>query len=56
MAWARQPTNAAGRDWTVTDDDPLPRQLATWAVLRTRAIDELTGQPPRVPVRVFTPF
>lgn len=44
------------RDWTVTNDDPLPRELAAWAVLRTRAIDELTGQPPRVSLRVVTPL
>lgn len=35
------------------DDLPAP-PLWQWAVLRTRAIDELTGQPPRVPVRVVT--
>ncbi len=41
---------------TVADDDALPRTLATWAVLRTRALDELTLQAPRVPVRVVTPL
>lgn len=43
------------RSWTVADDDPMPRELAAWAVLRTRAIDELTGLPPRVALRVVTP-
>jgi hypothetical protein len=44
------------RSWTVADDDPMPRELGAWAVLRTRAIDELTGEPPRVALRVVTPL
>ena len=45
-----------GAPVTVADDNALPRNLATWAVLRTRAVDELTLQAPRVPVRVVTPL
>jgi hypothetical protein len=41
-----------GRSQVIADEDTLAPQLWQWAVLRTRAIDELTGQPPRVPVRV----
>lgn len=36
----------------IADEDALAPRLWQWAVLRTRAVDELTGQPPRVPVRV----
>ena len=52
----RQDIQLAERQVTVSDDDALPRSLATWAVLRTRALDELTLQAPRVPVRVVTPL
>lgn len=41
-------------DYRVADDDPLPRDLAWWAVLRTRAVDELTGEPPRNALTVAT--
>jgi hypothetical protein len=37
---------------TIADDDPLDDALQAWAVLRARVLDELTGEPPRVPVHV----
>lgn len=52
---ARHTVIDGDRSWTVADDDPMPRELAAWAVLRTRAIDELTGLPPRAALRVVTP-
>ncbi|MEO8007716.1 MAG: hypothetical protein ABI728_04240, partial [Betaproteobacteria bacterium] len=33
-------------DYLVADADLLPQDLGWWAVLRTRAVDELTGAPP----------
>lgn len=53
---ARRTVTEAGIDYTIADDDPTPRELWNWAVVRTRAVDELTGQAPRVRVRVVTPF
>lgn len=41
---------AAGVNYTITDDDPARGDLLPWAVLRTRAIDELTLAPPIAPV------
>ena len=41
-------------DYLVADDDPLPHDLKWWAVLRTRAVDELTGEPPLNPVWLVT--
>jgi len=41
-------------DYRVADDDPLPYDLRWWAVLRTRAVDELTGEPPRNPLSIAT--
>jgi len=43
-----------GRSAWIADDDPLAPPQRTWAVLRTRVIDELTGEPPRVAVKVRT--
>jgi hypothetical protein len=37
-------------DYTIADDDPPRRELLPWAVLRTRVLDELTLQPPLVPI------
>ncbi len=44
-------------DYLVADDDPIPHDLRWWAVLRTRAVDELTGAPPlnRVTLATTTP-
>lgn len=53
---ARIDVTDQGHAYTVAPDDALPRALATWAVLRTRAVDELTLQAPRVAVRVVTPL
>jgi hypothetical protein len=33
-------------DYTIADDDAQPYDARWWAVLRTRAVDELTGEPP----------
>jgi hypothetical protein len=33
-------------DYLIADDDPQPYDARWWAVLRTRAVDELTGEPP----------
>ncbi|MDT3671274.1 MAG: hypothetical protein ROZ37_13200 [Aromatoleum sp.] len=40
--------------YTIADDDPLPSDLAAWAVLRTRVIDELTLAPPVNRIRLTT--
>lgn len=53
---ARHDVLINGGPVSVADDGALPRNLATWAVLRARAVDELTLQAPRVPVRVVTPL
>ena len=37
---------------TIDTDDPAPRELFNWAVLRTRVVDELTLAPPRVSMRI----
>jgi hypothetical protein len=37
---------------TIADDDPINRAGLQWALLRTRAIDELTGEPPHAQLRV----
>jgi len=51
---ASRRVSAAGRSYLISDDDaPHPEQL-WWAVLRTRVVDELTGDPPRHGVRVTT--
>jgi hypothetical protein len=39
--------------WIADDDQPLP-ELGWWAVLRTRVVDEITGAPPKAPLRVAT--
>jgi hypothetical protein len=39
---------------TVAMEDPVPFGRSFWAVVRGRAIDELTGAAPRVPVRITT--
>jgi hypothetical protein len=43
--------------YIVADDDPMPHDAKWWAVLRTRAVDELTGEPPlsRITLRTNTP-
>lgn len=48
----RRTVTLDSRAQVIADEDPLAPRLWQWAVLRTRAVDELTGQPPRVPVRV----
>jgi hypothetical protein len=44
-------------DYRIADGDPAPADLRWWAVLRTRAVDELTGEPPlnRICVSTTTP-
>lgn len=37
---------------TINADDPTAPELCNWAVLRTRALDELTEAPPRVPIAI----
>ena len=46
-----------GIDYTIADDDRQPYDARWWAVLRTRAVDELTGEPPlnRIAVSTATP-
>jgi len=39
-------------NYLVADDDPLPADLGWWAVLRTRALDEITGEPPLNPLSI----
>jgi hypothetical protein len=41
-------------DYLVADDDPLPAGLGWWAVLRTRALDEITGEPPLNPISIVS--
>jgi hypothetical protein len=41
-------------DYLVADDDPLPADLGWWAVLRTRVVDEITGEPPLNPVSIVS--
>src|SRR2546425_8479774 len=43
-------------DYLVADDDPQPYDARWWAVLRTRVVDELTGEPPlnRIAIRTTT--
>lgn len=38
----------------IADDDPLAGDLQQWAVVRARVVDELTGQPPRVPLSLVS--
>jgi hypothetical protein len=47
---ARRTVEDAGTRYTIADDDPAAPDLLAWAVLRARAIDELTQAPPHVPV------
>lgn len=44
-------------DYLVADDDPMPHDAKWWAVLRTRAVDELTSEPPlnRITLSTTTP-
>lgn len=41
-------------EYGIVDDDALSPRMRWWAVLRTRVIDEITGKPPRVPLRLRT--
>jgi hypothetical protein len=41
-------------NYLVADDAPLAHDLKWWAVLRTRAVDELTGRPPRGAISLVT--
>ncbi len=43
-----------GTEYVISDDDALAPELRWWAVLRTRVVDEITGNPPRVPLRLRT--
>ncbi len=52
----RRTVTQAGIVYTIADDDPTPRELNPWAVVRTRAIDELPGEPPKRRIRVVTPL
>ena len=49
----RQVALDAALVWIADDDRPLP-ELGWWAVLRARVVDEITGAPPNVPMRVAT--
>ncbi len=40
--------------YTIADAGPVPRGLETWAVVRTRIVDELTLAPPVNPIRLTT--
>ena len=45
---ARRTVVHAGTIYTIADDDVPRAELLPWAVLRTRIVDELTLEPPRV--------
>jgi len=47
---ARRTVIYGATTYTIADDDPAPGDLLPWAVLRTRAIDELTLAAPRAPI------
>ncbi|MCK7495865.1 MAG: hypothetical protein MZW92_36545 [Comamonadaceae bacterium] len=49
---ARRSVEVAGRSVRIADDDPAPAELGWWAVLRTRVVDEVTGEPPRAVPRL----
>jgi hypothetical protein len=51
---ARQVVEVDGALRIVANDDPVPAELRTWAVLRTRVVDELTHKPPPVPITLTT--
>lgn len=44
---ARLQFNVDGQPRTVALDDPRAPQIETWALLRTRVVDEVSGEPPR---------
>jgi hypothetical protein len=48
----RRTVSVGSKSITIALDDPSDRASRQWALLRTRAIDELTGNPPRAPMRV----
>lgn len=43
-----------GIDYLIADGDPMAHDAKWWAVLRTRAVDELTGEPPLNPITLST--
>jgi len=47
--------NANNLTYTVSLEPELPDGMKTWAVVRGRAIDEITGKPPASDVRVESP-
>lgn len=53
---ARRTVLVDGHDLVIADDDAIAGDLQAWAVLRARVVDEMTGEPPRVPVRLVSPL
>lgn len=51
---ARRDVEAGVWRYTIADDDPLAPDLAHWAILRARVIDELTREAPRAPLRLVS--
>jgi len=45
---------AYGQEYRISDDIPSRPEQRWWAVLRTRVIDELTGEPPGHGIRITT--
>jgi hypothetical protein len=41
--------------YSVSLEDPVAMGRSFWAVVQARALDELSGEPPRVPVRITSP-
>ncbi len=50
----RTTIDSGNRLYTIAPDDPGPLGDRQWGVVRARLVDELTGEPPRGPVRVDT--
>jgi len=48
----RQVVNVNGRDYLFSPDDGMPVALRSWAMVKARVVDEITGRPPRGDVRL----
>ena len=42
--------------YTVSPDSEVPLGFRTWAVVRGRLLDEITGTPPEGPINIDSPF
>jgi hypothetical protein len=48
----RNVTMNSGQIYTIAVDDPTPTAAHLWGVVRARLIDDVTGEPVNVPVRI----